>query len=149
MRQTSRRDAQHRAETEVVVQRIDHEPDFAGGRIQHEAGVEAAGRDVLTRPAARRAEINITQLAVLAGNLQAHFKACVSHHGIRADEHQPRLRQVADEAQRFVGESIEYVEVIRQLVPLNTALIEHVHRFWACRQCDCHDRRRPLSCSFD
>jgi len=66
-------------------------------------------------------------LTALARNLQAHLEANTKHHRIGADQHQPALGQVADEAQRLLGEPIEYVEVVRQLMPLDTTLVRHVH----------------------
>jgi len=133
-RQARRRDVRRRAEAEVVMENVDHVANFGWRRAQYKARIKAAGRHVLTRPAACCAEIDVAQLAVLPRNFQTHFEFCLGHHRIWADEHQTGLRQVSDEAERFVGKAIEDVQVIGQLVPLDTALIEHVHRFRACRQ---------------
>src|SRR5690606_1038876 len=66
-------------------------------------------------------------LAVVARDLQAHLETLLEHHRIAADQHQTSLGEVADEAQRLVGVAIEHVQVVRQLMPLDTALIRHIH----------------------
>src|SRR5690606_12101532 len=94
---------------------------------QGKTGVVTPRRDILAGPQAERAEVHMTRLASLAGDLQAHLETDTEHHRIGADQHQSAFRQIANKAQRLLGEPVEYVEVVRQLMPLDTTLVRHVH----------------------
>lgn len=119
---------QHRLKTEVVMQRRDHLADVTRWFDQGEARVVTAWCHILAGPQTERAEIHMTQLlARLYRYFQAHIEAHAEHHRIGTDQHQPTFGQVADKAQRLLGKPIENIEVVRQLVPLDTTLVRHDH----------------------
>src|SRR5690606_24546693 len=75
--------------------------------------------DVFSGPLAGGVEVDGSPDALGAGNLQAHVEARADQQRPLADQHQPLARQVAEVAQRLVGDPVVDLEVIGQLLALN------------------------------
>lgn len=76
-------------------------------------------------PQATRLHIDDLQDAVAGGDFQAQFEVRADHHRQLADKHQPVFGDIAQKANRFVGDAVEHSQKIRQLMPLDPAVSEH------------------------
>lgn len=76
-------------------------------------------------PLAAGLKIDDLERAFAVGNLEAQGEVGVGHDGDLADEHQAVFGDVAQVANGFVGDAVENLEEIRQLMPLNPAVSEH------------------------
>ncbi|MCY1186454.1 hypothetical protein D9M73_273310 [compost metagenome] len=70
-------------------------------------------------------EINEMQLPVLARNLQSHVEARAHQHRQLTDQHQSVHGDVAQVAHGLVGNAIEHLQVVRQLMAFDMALGRH------------------------
>ena len=76
-------------------------------------------------PQAAGFEVNDLLATIGHGNFQAQIKIGADHHRQLTDKHQPVCGDVAEEANRFVGDAVEHSQKIRQLMPLDPAVSEH------------------------
>ena len=53
------------------------------------------------------------------------MKVDADHYRQLTDEHQPVVGDVAEEADRFVGDGVEHSEEVRQLMPFDPAVGKH------------------------
>ncbi|MNN39698.1 hypothetical protein D3C81_1537460 [compost metagenome] len=83
------------------------------------------GRCVLVAPQATRLQIDDLHTPVARGDFQAQTEIGTDHHRQLTDEHQPVCGDVAQKADRLVGDAVEHFQKIRQLMPLDTAVSEH------------------------
>ena len=76
-------------------------------------------------PQAAGVEVDHLLAAFGHGDFQAQIEIGADHDWQLTDEHQPVFRDIAQEADRFISDAVEYSQKIRQLMPLDPAVGEH------------------------
>ena len=115
----------HRLKTEVLRQRLHQLPILRRCPLQAEPGVVMVGGFVFVAPQTTGRQVNDLLAAVAGGDFQTQVKVDAHHHGQLTDEHQPVGGHVAQKADGFVGDAVEYFQKIRQLMPLDPAVGKH------------------------
>ena len=114
-----------RLKTEVLLQRLHQLRVFGGGALQNEAGVVVLRRGVFMAPQATRGQVDDLLAAVAHGDFQTQVEVDSDHHRQLTDKHQPVFGDVAQKADRFIGDAVEHSEEIRQLMPFDPAVGKH------------------------
>ena len=93
--------------------------------VQAEAGVVVFGGRVFVTPQAARGEVDDLLTALTQWDFQAQVEFGTDHHRQLADEHQTVFGHVAQKADGFVGDAVEYSQKIRQLMPFDSTVGKH------------------------
>ena len=76
-------------------------------------------------PQATRPQIDDLHAPAARGDFQAQIEIHADHHRQLTDKHQPVFGDVAEIANRLVGNAVEHFQKIRQLMPLDPAVSKH------------------------
>src|SRR5471030_24617 len=99
-----------RIEAEVIQQGADQLA-VLFARFNHtEPRVVMLRVDIFMAPQAGRGQVDCLALAGRARNFQTQLEIHIDHHGQLADQHQPTFRNVAQKTDRFIGNSVEYLQ---------------------------------------
>jgi hypothetical protein len=85
-----------------------------------------SGGRVFVAPQATGLQIDDPLAAFGRGNFQTQVEFGADQHRQLADQHQPVFRDIAQVADGFAGDAVEHFQEVRQLMPLDSAVGEHV-----------------------
>ncbi|MNH27482.1 hypothetical protein D3C79_875960 [compost metagenome] len=77
-------------------------------------------------PQATGLQVDDSQTTFAGWNFQAQVEVRADHHRQLADQHQPVFGDIAQVADGFAGDAVEHFQEVRQLMPLDSAVSEHV-----------------------